>query len=105
MRWSCGSFSLDLPAPAKGAQAVALANTYAIPYLSAGKMLRGAAAAGTPVGVQALHIMAKGELVPDDLVLAIVRAKIELPELRQGFVLDGFPSTISQARALERNPA
>jgi adenylate kinase len=65
-------------------------------------MLRAAAKAGTPVGLRAKDIMDRGELVPDDLVVAIVSARIDEPDARNGFILDGFPRTVPQAHALDR---
>jgi len=65
-------------------------------------MLRAAVKAGTPIGLRAKDMMARGELVPDDLVIAIVSARIDEPDARNGFILDGFPRTMPQARALDR---
>jgi adenylate kinase len=70
--------------------------------LSTGDMLRGAVKAGTQVGLRARDIMARGELVPDDVVVAIVSARIDEPDARNGFILDGFPRTVPQAHALDR---
>lgn len=65
-------------------------------------MLREAAAAGTPAGLKANEIMARGELVPDDMVVAIVAHRIDRPDCEKGFILDGFPRTVGQAEALDR---
>ena len=65
-------------------------------------MLRAAARAGTAVGLRAKDIMDRGELVPDDLVVEIVSARIDQPDARNGFILDGFPCTVPQAHALDR---
>ena len=65
-------------------------------------MLRAAVNAGTPVGLRAKDIMARGELVPDDVVVAIVSDRIDQPDARKGFILDGFPRTVPQAHALDR---
>jgi len=70
--------------------------------LSTGDMLRAAVAAGTPVGRKAADLMARGELVPDDVVVSIVADRIEQPDAAHGFVLDGFPRTVPQAEALDR---
>src|SRR5262249_28377629 len=70
--------------------------------LSTGEMLRAAAEAGTPIGVRAQEMMARGELVPDEMVVAIVSARIDEPDARRGFILDGFPRTVPQAHALDR---
>jgi adenylate kinase len=65
-------------------------------------MLRAAVAAGTPVGLRAKSIMDRGELVPDDVVVAIIAERIDRPDARRGFVLDGFPRTVPQAEVLDR---
>jgi adenylate kinase len=70
--------------------------------LSTGDMLRAAVAAGTPVGLRAKDIMARGELVPDEVVVGIIEERIELPDAKRGFILDGFPRTVAQAEALEK---
>ena len=65
-------------------------------------MLRAAVAAGTPVGLKAKDIMARGALVPDEVVVAIVADRIDQPDAKRGFILDGFPRTVPQAEALDR---
>ncbi|MDQ0355368.1 adenylate kinase [Rhodoplanes tepidamans] len=92
---------LGPPGAGKGTQAQHLVQAWSIVQLSTGDMLRAAVKAGTPVGLKAKDIMARGELVPDAVVVAIVADRISEPDAANGFILDGFPRTVPQAEALE----
>ncbi|WP_342711715.1 adenylate kinase [Bradyrhizobium sp. B124] len=92
---------LGAPGSGKGTQAARLAKRLDIPQLSTGDMLRAAVSEGTPIGTKVKATMERGELVPDDLVVAIVAERISRPDAKSGFILDGFPRTIAQAAALD----
>jgi adenylate kinase len=91
---------LGPPGAGKGTQAKELAKKCGVPHLSTGDMLRENIAKGTPLGEQAKPIMARGEFVPDSLVLKMVAGRIEQPDCWHGFVFDGFPRTVAQAQYL-----
>ncbi|MFB6450501.1 adenylate kinase [Bradyrhizobium tunisiense] len=92
---------LGPPGSGKGTQAQLLVQRYGIVQLSTGEMLRAAVAAGTPVGLKAKEIMASGGLVPDEVVVGIISDRIDQPDAKNGFILDGFPRTVPQAEALD----
>ena len=92
---------LGPPGSGKGTQAQRLIHRYGIVQLSTGEMLRAAVAAQTPVGLKAKDIMAGGGLVPDDMVIGIISDRLDQPDAEKGFILDGFPRTVPQAKALD----
>jgi adenylate kinase family enzyme len=91
---------LGMPGAGKGTQAQFLMEQYRIPQVSTGDMLRAAIKAGTPLGKEAKSYMDKGELVPDRVVIELVRQRVRDSDCAQGFIVDGFPRTIPQAEAL-----
>ena len=92
---------LGPPGAGKGTQAKFLTEKYQIPQVSTGDMLRAAVAAGTDLGLKAKAIMDAGQLVPDDLIINLVKKRIAAPDCSNGFLFDGFPRTIVQAEALK----
>lgn len=91
---------LGPPGAGKGTQAEFISRSYGVPQISTGDMLRAAVKAGSPLGVKAKDIMAAGGLVPDTLIIDLVKERITAPDCRQGFLFDGFPRTIPQAQAV-----
>ena len=92
---------LGAPASGKGTQAAILTEKFGVPKVSTGDMLRAALKDGTPLGKEAAKFMNAGGLVPDAVVIGLVEERLQLPDAKAGFVLDGFPRTVPQADALE----
>jgi adenylate kinase len=93
---------LGAPGAGKGTQAERFAKAHGIPKISTGDMLREGVRTGTDIGLQAKAVMERGELVSDDMVIGLVRERLDRPDTLNGFVLDGFPRTVPQAEALDR---
>jgi adenylate kinase len=94
---------LGPPGAGKGTQSVLLVKHFGIPQISTGDMLRSAVKASTPMGVKAKSFMDAGNLVPDEVVVGIVRERLQEPDCADGFILDGFPRTVPQADALNES--
>ncbi len=92
---------MGLPGAGKGTQAEKIVEKYNIPHISTGDMFRAAIKDGTELGLQAKSFMDKGELVPDEVTIGIVRERLSKEDCKKGFLLDGFPRTVPQAEALE----
>jgi len=92
---------LGAPGAGKGTQAAKLIERYGLAHISTGDILRKAVADQTPLGLEAKSYMDKGELVPDEVVIGLVRERLQQPDTDAGFILDGFPRTVVQAEALD----
>ena len=92
---------LGPPGAGKGTQAAHICEKFNIPQISTGDMLRAAVNAGSPVGLKAKKTIDAGNLVPDELIISLVKERIHLPDCHNGYLLDGFPRTINQADALK----
>src|SRR3954470_14381777 len=92
---------MGLPGAGKGTQAEKIVEKYGISHISTGDMFRAAIKEGTELGLKAKSFMDKGELVPDEVTIGIVRERLGKSDCEKGFLLDGFPRTVAQAAALE----
>ncbi len=88
---------LGPPGAGKGTQASLIADSYQVPHISTGDILRANVAEKSPLGIQAKEYMDKGDLVPDELILDMVQKRLENPDAQNGWILDGFPRTVTQA--------
>ncbi len=93
---------LGAPGTGKGTQAKKLSAKYGLPHISTGDILRNAVKSGTALGLKAKAIMERGDLVPDDVMMGIIKERLAEPDCVKGFLLDGFPRTIVQAEAFDR---
>jgi adenylate kinase len=93
---------LGVQGSGKGTQAKRIASGYGLAHIATGDMLRAAMADGSPLGQRVKPIYDAGELVPDDLMIELIRERLEAPDTEPGFILDGFPRTMPQAEALDR---
>ena len=91
---------LGAPGAGKGTQAAFICQRYGIPQISTGDMLRGAVKAATPLGLAAKKVMDRGELISDDIIIGLVKERIQKDDCQNGFLFDGFPRTIPQAEAV-----
>ncbi len=92
---------LGAPGSGKGTQAARLKAALGVPHISTGDLLRAAVAAGTPLGLKAKAVMEAGHLVSDDIVLGMLEQRLAQPDVRTGFILDGYPRNLEQVRALD----
>ena len=92
---------LGPPGAGKGTQAAFITQKYGIPQISTGDMLRAAAKAGTLQGLEAKKVMDAGQLVPDETIVALVKARLKEPDCARGYLFDGFPRTVPQANAMQ----
>ncbi len=92
---------LGPPGSGKGTQTRLLAERRRVPVISTGEMLRAAVREGTPLGLRVKAVMDAGDLVSDQIMLEVIRQRLSAPDAREGFILDGFPRTVDQARALD----
>src|SRR5436305_13943640 len=92
---------LGPPGAGKGTQANFIRQKFAIPQISTGDMLRAAVKAGTPLGVAAKKVMDAGQLVSDDIIIGLVKERLQQPDCANGYLFDGFPRTIPQAEAMK----